>query len=99
MESDFEILWTDLALEELQNTVDYLERNFTEKEIDKLGDEIERITAIICQNPTIFSLSDKLKTRKAVVLRFNSLYYRVLKTNIEIVSFFSNRQNPEKRKL
>ena len=31
MESDFEILWTDLALEELQNTVDYLERNFTEK--------------------------------------------------------------------
>ena len=54
MENDFEIIWTDLALEELAETVEYLERKFTEKEVDNLGDEIERILAIISANPHIF---------------------------------------------
>lgn len=34
MEKGFEILWTDLALEELSETVGYLEREFSQKEID-----------------------------------------------------------------
>ena len=59
MENDFEIIWTDLALEELAETVEYLERKFTEKEVDNLGDEIERILAIISANPHIFPTSSK----------------------------------------
>ncbi len=38
MENDYEIIWTDLALEELQETVEYLEVKFTNKEKEKLGD-------------------------------------------------------------
>ena len=99
MEKGFEILWTDLALEELSETVEYLEREFSQKEIDNLGDEIERITSIISQNPNIFPDSDILKTRKAVILKFNTLYYRIMNDKIEIVSFFLNRQSPDKMKL
>ena len=99
MESGYEILWTDLALEELSTTIKYLEEEFTDKEIRKLASEIERVTLIISQNPSIFPLSDKKKIRKVVILKFNSMYYRVMKNKIEIVSFFSNRQSPESRKL
>ena len=99
MEKGFEILWTDLALEELSETVEYLKREFSQKEIDILGDEIERITSITSQNPNIFPNSDRLKTRKAVILKFNTLYYRIMNDKIEIVSFFSNRQSPDKMKL
>ena len=99
MEKGFEILWTDLALEELSETVEYLKREFSQKEIDNLGDEIERISSIISQNPNIFPNSDRLKTRKAVILKFNTLYYRIMNDKIEIVSFFSNRQSPDKMKL
>ena len=99
MEKGFEILWTDLALEELSETVEYLKREFSQKEIDNLGDEIERITSIISQNPNIFPNSDRLKTRKAVILKFNTLYYRIMNDKIEIVSFFLNRQSPDKMKL
>lgn len=56
MENEYEIIWTDLALEELAETVEYLERKFTEKEVDNLGDEIERILAIISVNPQIFPI-------------------------------------------
>ena len=99
MEKGFEILWTDLALEELSETVEYLKREFSQKEIDILGDEIERISSITSQNPNIFPNSDRLKTRKAVILKFNTLYYRIMNDKIEIVSFFSNRQSPDKMKL
>ena len=86
-------------MEELSETVEYLEREFSQKEIDNLGDEIERITSIISQHPNIFPNSDRLKTRKAVILKFNTLYYRIMNDKIEIVSFFSNRQSPDKMKL
>ena len=99
MEKGFEILWTDLALEELSETVEYLKREFSQKEIDNLGDEIERICSIISQNPNIFPHSDRLKTRKAVILKFYTLYYRIMNDKIEIVSFFLNRQSPDKMKL
>ena len=99
MEKGFEILWTDLALEELSETVGYLKREFSQKETDILGDEIERISSIISQNPNIFPNSDRLKTRKAVILKFNTLYYRIMNDKIEIVSFFLNRQSPDKMKL
>lgn len=99
MENRFEIVWTDLALEELASTVAYLEEKFTEKEIDKLGEEIERILKIISQNPTIFPLSDKKKVRKVVILKFNSMYYRIVGKYIQVLSFFSNRQSPEKRNI
>ena len=57
MENGYEILWTDLALEELDETVKYLEREFSQNEIDNLGNEIERIISIISHNPTIFPFS------------------------------------------
>ncbi|SIT98897.1 hypothetical protein SAMN05660493_03299 [Epilithonimonas bovis DSM 19482] len=55
MENGYEILWTDLALEELDETVKYLEREFSQNEIDNLGNEIERIISIISHNQS-FSL-------------------------------------------
>ena len=41
MKSGYNILWTDYALEELEQTIDYLERNFTEKEISKLAKKLK----------------------------------------------------------
>ena len=34
--------------------------------------------------------------RRAVLLRGNTIYYRIKDDQIEILSFFSNRQDPEK---
>jgi plasmid stabilization system protein ParE len=88
-----------LALEELRATLEYLEDQFSQKEIQRLAREIERITKLISQNPNLFTLSDIMKVRKVVILRFNSMYYRVEGNQVQILSFFSNRQNPKTRKI
>lgn len=99
MKNGYEILWTNNALKELAQTFEYLELNFSEKELRKLSTEIEKIVGLISQNPTLFSLFDSKNVRKVVILKYNSMYYRVNGDAIEIISFFSNRQSPQKNKI
>lgn len=54
MKSGYKIQWTDNALAELAKTIEYLEENFTDKEIRKLALKIESTTELISQNPNIF---------------------------------------------
>ncbi len=98
MKSGYNIVWTPNALSELTKTIEYLERNFSEKEIKKLADKIESTVALISKNPNLFPISENRNIHKAVLLKYNSMYYRVKNENIEILSFFSNRQSPDKRK-
>jgi plasmid stabilization system protein ParE len=100
MINGYKILWTDFALKELEKTIEYLEENWTEKELKNLAENIEEKLALISQNPNLFQTSDyKKEIRRVVILTYNTLYYRVTNEQIEIISFFSNRQNPGKRKL
>lgn len=99
MKSGYDVFWTPNALDELEKTIAYLERNFTDKEIRRLIQKIENTTALISKNPNIFPKVESNNVHRAVILRFNSMYYRLKNERIEIVSFFSNRQYPEKRKL
>ena len=99
MKSGYRILWTDHALNELKGTIEYLEINFSKKELKRLAQKIESITELISQNPKLFPKSDKKDVFRVTILKFNTMYYRVQGDTIEILSFFSNRQNPKKRRI
>ena len=100
MKSGYKILWTDHALSELKNTIEYLEENWTERELKNFSQELDHIIELISKNPELFQISKKKKNvRRAVVARFNNLYYRLNENSIEILSFFSNRQDPDKIKI
>jgi len=100
MKNGYKIFWTDFALKELENTIEYLEENWTEKELRNLAIKLEETLSFISQNPNLFQVSDiKKEIRRVVILTHNTLYYRILNNQIEIISFFSNRQSPKKRKL
>tara|TARA_R100000935_G_C2815848_1_gene157283 strand:- start:835 stop:1137 length:303 start_codon:yes stop_codon:yes gene_type:complete len=100
MKSGYKILWTDHALSELENTIAYLEENWTERELKNFSQELDHTIELISKNPELFQISKKKKNvRRAVVARFNNLYYRLNEDSIEILSFFSNRQDPDKIKI
>ena len=99
MKSGYKIFWTDHALNELEKTIEYLENNFSDKELEKLSQKIESIVSLISQNPHLFPKSDKRGVYRVTVLKFNTIYYRIQSDSIEILSFFSNRQHPKKRKI
>ena len=99
MENGYKILWTDHALSELAKTYEYLEIHFTKRELTILSVEIDRTLKLISKNPNLFPLSESRGIRRVVIKRFNTIYYRENKNNVEIVSFFSNRQSPDKIKI
>ena len=100
MKNPYKIKWTVHALKELKETFDYLEANWTEREMNKLGLEIERTLNLISINPELFPKTRKRKNvRRAFVTKQNTLYYRTNNKMIEVLSFFSNRKNPDKLKL
>lgn len=100
MTSGYKILWTNFALGELENTIVYLNENWTERELRNLASEIEETLSLISHHPYLFEAFDSRKNiRRVVVAKHNTLYYRVKNNTIEIISFFSNRQSPKKRQL
>lgn len=98
MKSGYDIVWTPNALKELDQTIEYLKNNFSEKEIKKLAEKTENTLSLISKNPNLFPVSENHNIHKAVLLKYNSMYYRIKNENIEILSFFPNRQSPDKRK-
>jgi plasmid stabilization system protein ParE len=88
------------ALRELEITIEYLQSNWTDRELRNLAFEIEETLNLLSHNPNLFQATDSRKDiRRVVIAKHNSLYNRVISNTIEIISFFSNRQNPNKRKL
>lgn len=101
MKGGYKIFWTEHAESELEleKTVSYLQKEFSDKEISNLLIKIEETLELIFINPKIFPISEKKGIHKAVLLKYNSMYYREINNTVEILSFFSNRQNPKKRKI
>lgn len=54
MENGYKILWTSNALNELEDIIAYLEKNWTEREIKNFVSKLESILQLISSNPKLF---------------------------------------------
>lgn len=97
-----EIIWSAKAKITFFKVLDYLDKNWTKKEIRQFILRTELVLNTIKKNPGIFPVSSKQKNiRKAIVDKNNSFFYEVdsYKQKIYLLTFFDNRQNPERLKL
>ncbi len=100
MKNIYKIKWTIHALNELKETFTYLETNWTKKELNKLALEIEKVLNLISINPELFpKTTTKTTIRRVTITKHNTLYYRINDKTIEILSFFSNKRNPDNLEL
>ncbi|MBP9663965.1 MAG: hypothetical protein KBD94_05040 [Pyrinomonadaceae bacterium] len=98
MKSGYSISWIDHALDELGQTIECLRLNFSQREIDNLAERIEAVLRFLSIYPNLYpETAQKVGVRRAVVARLNTLYYRVdtEADRLRILSFFSNRDDPE----
>ncbi|EIJ39012.1 hypothetical protein JoomaDRAFT_2014 [Galbibacter orientalis DSM 19592] len=61
MKSGYKILWTDHAISELKETIEYLETNWTEKELRKFTAKLDHTIELISKMPEIFLESIEIK--------------------------------------
>ena len=99
MKIGYRIYWTNNALAELAATITYLKENFSDKELRKLAFKIESTIQLISINPNVVPKSEIKDIYRVVIFKYNTMYYRIQGDNIEILSFFSNRQDPTRKKI
>jgi plasmid stabilization system protein ParE len=81
----------------LNELLEYLENEWSEKVKIDFIDKFDRILTIIKSNPESFQKSDLVKgLHQCVITSQTTIYYRYNKNFVYIITIFDNRQNPKK---
>lgn len=95
-----QIIWSPLSVSDVEKVVDYLQQNWNEQVVFNFLDEIDLLLHHIAAHPKQFPVvNNKLKIRKCVISKHNSLFYREKKNQIELLRIFDTRQHPAKLKF
>ncbi len=103
----YKVIWSPRAKDELQATYHFLESHWSQKHLKSLlqamSQAISDVIRNLQQNPKLYPVANvgvdyPLAIHKVNIQRFNSLYYAIDEENLQIniLSFFSNRQSPNK---
>jgi len=95
-----EIVWTKRAENGYDSIVKYLEKNWTEKEVDKFLRESEKFFELPGQYPEIFQKTVYSKNiYRGPMNKLTILTYRLKshKKQIELINIRSSRQKPLKK--
>jgi plasmid stabilization system protein ParE len=93
------VKWTARAKTDYTLILEYLHANWTKKELQTFTGKTAKVLFQIAKNPKIFPASKKKDVRKCVLIKQISIYYRIKKNEIELLSFWDNRRTPKKLKL
>ncbi len=100
MRSGYRIQWSDRAIFDLQNIIDYLLYKWTEKEVRNFVRKLDKRLELISINPRIFPKTNKRKNvRRSVLTKHTVIYYETSTDTIKIVTLFDPRQDPKKLNL
>lgn len=93
--------WTPEAVETFEQIIENINVYWTQKEINTFIEQTDKVIEHIQQNPYLYKSTQKNKqVRKGFVNHLVSMFYKVNLKNkqIEIITFWNNRQDPEKNK-
>ena len=93
------IIISPQAKQDILYIINYLEEHWERKIVDEFLQKLETFYRIILINPRLFGYYNKSRNiRKYAISKQNSIYYRISKNAIEIITVFDGRQNPSKLK-
>jgi plasmid stabilization system protein ParE len=100
MRSGYKLMWSDRALADLRNIIDYLTENWTQREIQNFARRLDKRLDLISVNPNLFPRTTKRKNlKKSVLTKHTVIYYKTEGNFVTIVTLFDPRQNPKRLRL
>lgn len=66
MKSGYKVLWSEQALTDLQNILDYLSENWTQRELKNFSQHLDKRINLIRHYPNIFPSSSTKKSNKTI---------------------------------
>jgi len=93
-----EIRWTQESVDTFDKTIEYLEREWTEKEVYNFIQATARVIQFISEYPAMFRKTSKRNVHEALITPHNLLIYKVYSSDITLITFWDTRQHPRKKK-
>jgi len=90
------IVWSPTARITYFRILEYLDENWTEKELKAFIIRTEEAINHIGTNPLLYQYSKESNTHRCVIVKQVSLFYRNQSSTIELLVFLDNRQDLSK---
>lgn len=95
MKSGLKIKWSEEATKNLENIINYLEINWTSKEVSKFFGKLEKQILLLSLFPEAFPVSTtKSNIHRCVFLRNLTIYYIIDNDSLVLLALFDTRQHP-----
>jgi len=93
------VFWTSEAVRTFDAIMDYLEKQFSEKQKENFFFECADVVDLIEANPYLSKFMVKNDLHAAVIHKYTTLFFEIDKQSdsINLLSFFDTRQNPDKK--
>ena len=99
MASEYKIFWTDEAIHNLEQILDYLKTSWTQREVERFKMQLSRQLNLIAQNPRLFPISQhNIRLRKAVLSKQTTIFYELSGNTIYLIYLFNTKQDLSKIK-
>jgi plasmid stabilization system protein ParE len=97
---EYKITISERAKINLENVIEYLKINWTEKVLKDFLKKLQKKTDLLKQNPFMFANSElKIEVRKCLITKHNALYYKVKNDEVEIITIHDTRKDPKSLKI
>ncbi len=91
------VIWLPKAEHNFQSVIDYLEGNWTIKEVQNFVQLTDKTIQYIKVFPRLFRKSKRKNVYEALITKHNLMIYQIRNNQIEILTFFDTRQHPKKK--
>ena len=92
----YKIRWADEAIRNLDDTLQYLESEFTQKEVDSFKAKLKSLINLISQTPALFPVSiHNSRFRKSVLSKQTTVYYEVKDDQVILALIFNSKRDPK----
>lgn len=93
-----EIIWSPRSEQTFYQVIEYIQKHWTDKEVEVFIEAIEKVITYISEYPLMFRKTNKKNVHEALVTSQNLLVYKVYSERIVLITFYDTRQNPRKKK-
>lgn len=96
---DYKIIWTNEAINNLEEILNYLNENWSKREVDNFKRKLSNQIELIGLFPTMFPVSSyNIKLRKAVLSKQTTIFYQINDKTINLVFIFLNSKDVKRLK-
>jgi plasmid stabilization system protein ParE len=88
------IIWSENAVEDVLENIDYLEKRWTKIEVDKLSEKIDAVLEQLSKGNLIFKPSGYENTYEVPIVKQITLYYKIQDNDILLIRFWNNYRDP-----